>query len=57
MHMQEGLVGIAFREVSRTGQFMGNFLYHWQGVILSDDGLVQWQQSKHGITSPDGFTG
>ena len=42
MHMQEGFVGIAFHEVSRSGQFVSNFLHRWQGVILSDDGLVQW---------------
>ena len=41
MNVQEGLVGVAFREVSRSSQFMGNFLHRWWGVILSDDGLVQ----------------
>ena len=40
--MQEGFVGITFREVSRSGQFVGNFFHRWGGVILSDDGLVQW---------------
>ena len=48
MHVQEGFVGIAFHEVSRSGQFVGNFLHHWWGVILSDDGLVQWHAVQTG---------
>ena len=40
MHMQEGFVGITFREVSHSGQFVGNFLHCWRGVILSDDCLL-----------------
>ena len=46
--MQEGFVGVAFREVSRSGQFMGNFLHRWWGVILSDDGLFQWHAVQTG---------
>ena len=46
--MQEGFVGITFREVSRPGQFVGNFLHRWRGVILSDDGLVQWYAVQAG---------
>ena len=46
--MQEGFVGIAFREVSRSSQFVGNFLHCWRGVILSDDGLVQWHAIQTG---------
>ena len=53
--MQEGFVGIAFRKVSRSGQFVGNFLHRWRGVILSDDGFVQWHAVQ--ARSPDGFTG
>ena len=37
MHMQEGFVGIAFHEVSHSGQFVGNFLHCWRDVILSDE--------------------
>ena len=48
MHMQEGFVGIAFREVSHSGQFVGSFLYCWWGVIVSDDGLVQWHTVQTG---------
>ena len=48
MDVQEGLVGVAFREVSCSGQFMGNFHYRWQGVILFDDGLVQWHAVQTG---------
>ena len=46
--MQEGFAGITFREVSRSGQFVGNFLHRWWGVILSDDGLVQWYAVQAG---------
>ena len=42
MHMQECFVGITFHEVSCSSQFMGNFLHCWWGVILSDNGLIQW---------------
>ena len=47
--MQEGFVGVTFREVSCSGQLVGNFLHRWRGVILSDDGLVQWYAVQTGF--------